>query len=70
MTLLSVRGERRLRPWRGHAPLLKSAEPRHVHSRKEPFYPETLADNIHIKEEVKGPRYCPSIESKVRVTFF
>jgi tRNA uridine 5-carboxymethylaminomethyl modification enzyme len=26
---------------------------------------ETLNQTIHIKEEVNGPRYCPSIESKV-----
>lgn len=26
---------------------------------------ENLGENIHIKEEVNGPRYCPSIESKV-----
>lgn len=26
---------------------------------------DTLSQTIHIKEEVNGPRYCPSIESKV-----
>ena len=26
---------------------------------------ENLSQTIHIKEEVRGPRYCPSIESKV-----
>lgn len=26
---------------------------------------ENLHNNVHIQEEVKGPRYCPSIESKV-----
>ena len=27
---------------------------------------DTLHLNIHVKEEVRGPRYCPSIESKVK----
>ena len=27
---------------------------------------DTLHLNIHVREEVRGPRYCPSIESKVK----
>ena len=25
----------------------------------------SLDRNLHVKEEINGPRYCPSIESKI-----
>ncbi|XP_043819555.1 protein MTO1 homolog, mitochondrial isoform X2 [Dromiciops gliroides] len=37
----------------------------HTNSRVEQIVNENIHLNTHVKETVKGPRYCPSIESKV-----
>ncbi|XP_044529819.1 protein MTO1 homolog, mitochondrial [Gracilinanus agilis] len=37
----------------------------HTNSRVDQIVKETIHLNTHVKETTKGPRYCPSIESKV-----
>ncbi|XP_036623519.1 protein MTO1 homolog, mitochondrial [Trichosurus vulpecula] len=37
----------------------------HTNSRVEQIVNENIHLNTHVKETAKGPRYCPSIESKV-----
>lgn len=44
--------------------LIKCYQTRTTHETHQ-LIRDTLNQTIHIKEEVNGPRYCPSIESKV-----
>ncbi|XP_025091274.1 protein MTO1 homolog, mitochondrial-like isoform X2 [Pomacea canaliculata] len=37
----------------------------HTGPEVEKFVMESLHMNRHVKEEIRGPRYCPSIESKI-----
>ncbi|KAG0144776.1 hypothetical protein CROQUDRAFT_46815 [Cronartium quercuum f. sp. fusiforme G11] len=37
----------------------------HTTSRTHVIVKENLENTVHIREEIRGPRYCPSLESKV-----
>ena len=37
----------------------------HTVPEMEKIILDTLHENHHVKEEINGPRYCPSIESKI-----
>ncbi|KAF9509221.1 hypothetical protein BS47DRAFT_1397102 [Hydnum rufescens UP504] len=48
-----------------HRTIRFRASEHELHQKLMPLFDENLHLSVHIRETVRGPRYCPSIESKV-----